>query len=116
MEMHKDIIVGKIEKLENDLDRFVAYKDARPGDVYAWYHIESKEYIIFIAQETNNHKFIEGLTIYDKRDYKYNCPHNVCFLKNTTHDPFLDLTGANPDETRDNIQDFVNSFEKETKE
>jgi len=113
MEMHKDIIVGKIEKLENDLDRFVAYKDARPGDVYAWYDIERKEYVIFIAQETDRYKFIEGIAIYDKRDYKRFCPHGVHFYKSTDK-TFLDLTGRNPDETLDNIEEFKRSFAWET--
>ena len=119
MEIHEDIIVGKavelrqeLNKLLDEQDRFIEYMDAKCGYVYACHNIEDKEYVIFIAQETDNHRQIQGFAIYDNRE-QTSCPHIVNFDKRKNN-TFIDLTGANPDATQDNIQDFVNTFIKET--
>ena len=118
MEIHEDIIVGKavelrqeLNKLLDEQDRFIEYKDAKCGYVYAWHNIEDKEYVIFIAQETDSYTHIEGFAIYDNRSTI--CPHIVKFDKSQGK-TLIDLTGRNPDDTQDNIQDFLNTFVRET--
>ena len=121
MEIHKDLVVGREFELITELkanhdkqDRFIKYKDARCGYVYAWFDVECKEYVIFIAQETDSHTNIAGFTLHDNRNGWHNIlPHTVVFIKSGKK-TFLDLTGANPDKTQDNIDDFISSFEKET--
>ena len=123
MEIHKDLVVGREFELITELkanhdkqDKFIQYKDARCGYVYAWFDVEDKDCVIFIAQETDNWQLIEGFTVYDNRnDWANRLPHIVNFLKSYPKGFFLDLTGANPDKTQDNIDDFISSFEKETK-
>ena len=121
MEIHKDLVVGREIELKKELlanhdkqDRFIKYKDARCGYVYAWFDVEDKEYVIFIAQETDDYKQTQGFAIYDNRKIAH-CPHIVHFNKSYPNDTFLDLTGADPNKTQDNIDDFIASFEKEIK-
>jgi len=123
MEIHKDLVVGREVELRKELkdildkqDRFIQYKDARCGYVYAWFNVERKYFVIFIAQETDNYRQIQGFTLHDNRNGWHNqLPHTVVFVKSFPGGLFLDLTGANPNKTQDNINDFISSFEKETK-
>ena len=119
MEIHKDLVVGREAEILKELeanhdkqDRFIKYKDARSGDVYAWFDVECKEYVVFIAQETDDYQHSEGFAIYDNRGFTQ-CPHVVRFEK-ARNKILIDLTGANTCRTEDNIKDFISSFNKET--
>ena len=52
MEIHKDLVVGKLvefqqelDKIRDKADKFIQYKDARCGYVYAWFNVERKYFV-----------------------------------------------------------------------
>ena len=99
------------QKIMDELAQFVPYGDAELNKIYAWYDLKHKKYVVFIAMEITEFENIKGLALYDSRGYT--CPHIVIFTSSFEKNFLLDLNGHGLGDTLYNIDEFIESFEKE---